>query len=491
MLRTTTNRSQIVVLSVKMRRRSIGSYGREYSPEVNLDQATSTQDIRAYDTKFMHILCNLRGNRIYFCWGAEMLVEFSAKNFRSILEEQTLSLVCSSDRSHLETHTVETGLRGVPRLNRSSVIYGANASGKSNLIFALVTMRNLVLHSTAMLDAARAEQYTPYRLIRSSATEPTEFEIVVLLDGIRYQYGFSYDAQRIRDEWLIVYKTGKGQSWFERRWNNNKGEHDWAPFSSYFTGSKETWRQATRPDALFLTTAIQLNNDQLKPLWNWFMDDLVVVNWMGSVGIPQTLQSMDDPTFKARALNLLRSADLHIADIEVENVAGHQVAFKLEVGKAPELSASAQELPVVKFVHKLEGEDAVAFDGRFESAGTQRLLSYVGPILDALDNGKLLVVDELDSSLHPMVVRFVLGLFHDPETSKRGAQLWMTTHDTSLLDSALLRRDQFWFVDKDERQASRLYPLTDFSPRKGEALEQQYLRARYGGVPFISRVGLH
>ena len=420
-----------------------------------------------------------------------MLVGFSARNFRSLRDEQTLSLLSNADRSHLETHALETGIRSVPWLNRSSVIYGANASGKSNLIFALVTMRNLVLHSTSMLGAARADQYTPFRLERSSATEPTEFEITVLLDGARYQYGFSYDAQRVRDEWLIVYRTGKGQSWFDRRWNDAKGEHEWAAFSSYFTGPKETWRQATRPGALFLTTAIQFNNEQLKPLWNWFMDGLIVVNWLGALGIPQTLQLMDDPAFKARALGLLRSADLHIADIQVENVPGHQVDFKLEMGKAPELSTSTQNLPVLKFVHKLEGEDPVAFDGRYESAGTQRLLSYIGPILDALDNGKLLVVDEFDSSLHPMVVRFVLGLFHNPEVSKHGAQLWMTTHDTSLLDSDLLRRDQIWFVEKDERQASRLYPLTDFSPRKGEALEKGYLRARYGGVPFISRTDLH
>ncbi|MHB1540975.1 MAG: AAA family ATPase [Steroidobacteraceae bacterium] len=420
-----------------------------------------------------------------------MLVEFSTRNFRSLRDEQTLSLLSNADRSHLETHTVDTGIRSVPRLNRSSVIYGANASGKSNLIFALVTMRNLVLHSTSMLDAARAEQYTPYRLERSTATEPTEFEISVLLDGTRYQYGFTYDAQRVRDEWLIVYRTGKGQSWFDRRWNDAKGEHEWAAFSSYFTGPKETWRLATRPGALFLTTAIQLNNEQLKPLWNWFMDGLIVVNWLGALGIPQTLQLMDDPAFKARALGLLRSADLHIADIQVESVPGHQVDFKLEMGKEPELSTSTQNLPVLKFVHKLEGQDPVAFDGRYESAGTQRLLSYIGPILDALDNGKLLVVDEFDSSLHPMVIRFVLRLFHNPEVSKHGAQLWMTTHDTSLLDSDLLRRDQIWFVEKDERQASRLYPLTDFSPRKGEALEKGYLRARYGGVPFISRTDLH
>lgn len=420
-----------------------------------------------------------------------MLVEFSVRNFRSLRDEQTLSLVSSTDRAHLETHTLETGVRSVPRLNRASVVYGANASGKSNLIFALVTMRNLVLHSTSMLDAARVEQYTPYRLERSSATEPTEFEITVLLGGVRYQYGFSYDAQRIRDEWLIVYKTGKGQSWFERRWNDARGEHEWAPFSSYFTGAKETWRQATRPGALFLTTAIQLNNEQLKPLWNWFMDGLVVVNLGGALDLSVTIQRLEDQEFKIRALNLLRAADLHLSDIQIESAPGHQVALRFEAGKPPEPSITARDVPIVKYIHKLEGEDAVSFDQRFESAGTQRLFSFVGPILDALDGGKLLVIDELDSSLHPMVVRFILGLFLNPEVSKRGAQLWMTTHDTSLLDGELLRRDQIWFVDKNDRQASRLYPLTDFSPRKGEALEKGYLRARYGGVPFISRTDLH
>ena len=420
-----------------------------------------------------------------------MFVEFSVKNFRSLRDEQALSMVSSSDGAHLNTHTIATGLKGVPRLNRGSVVFGANASGKSNLIFAMATLRNMVLLSMAMPETARAEQYTPYRLDRASAREPTEFEIIVLIDGVRYQYGFSYDAQRIRDEWLIVYKTGKGQTWFDRRWNESSGEHEWAPFSSYFTGSKETWKQATRPAALFLTTAIQLNNEQLKPLWNWFANSLAVVDWPGAAGIGQTVQKLDDPAFKARVLKLLRAADLHIADIRVEKVPGHQVEFKLEPGKPPELAARAQDVPDIKYVHKVENEEPVAFDGRYESAGTQRLLSYVGPILDALENGKLLVIDEMDSSLHPLVVRFILRLLHDPESSRHGAQILMTTHDTSLLDTDLMRRDQYWFIDKDQRQASRLYPLTDFSPRKNEALERAYLRARYGGVPSIGRTNLH
>ena len=420
-----------------------------------------------------------------------MLVEFKVRNFRSLRDEQTLSFVASNDRAHETTHCLDTGLKSPPRLTRAAVIYGANAGGKSNLIFALATMRNLVLLSMAMPESALAEQYTPFRLDRESAREPTQFELIVLIGGIRYQYGFSYDAQRIRNEWLIVYKTGKGQAWFDRSWNADTGEYEWAPFSNYFTGSKETWKQATRPGALFLTTAIQLNNEQLRPLWDWFANGVSILSWLGASGVGQTLQKLDDPAYKARVLNLLRAADIHIADIEVDKLPGQQVEFKLEPGKPPEFASRDQEVPVVKFWHRVEGEEPVSFDGRYESAGTQRLLSYIGPLLDAIETGKLLVIDEVDSSLHPMVVRFVLQLLHDPKVSRQGAQFWITTHDTSLLDTELLRRDQIWFVEKNERQASRLYPLSDFSPRKNEALEKAYLRARYGGVPFISRTNLH
>ena len=418
-----------------------------------------------------------------------MILDFFTQNFRSLRGAATLSFVASPDVSLRGTHCLSTGIKAVPWVTRGAAIYGANASGKSNLIFGLATMSSLVRQSTALNESQFAELYTPFRLDAESATQPTEFEVNLLLNGVRYEYGFSYDSQRIRGEWLTVYRTGKGQKWFDREWNDATGTEIWGSFSTHLSGPRETWRKATRPQALFLTTAAQLNSELLKPLFDWFNDGVLFLNAMnalGSMAMGLTLTRFDEAGFKERVMEVLRAADIHIADIKIEKKPGQQLNFSFEVGKPPTLTTREGEVPEVTFGHKGKDGETIYFDRRFESAGTQTLFACIGFILEAIEKGKLLVIDDVDSSLHPMVTRFIVGLFHDPAVSNNNAQLWITTHDTSLLDTDLLRRDQFWFVDKDERQASVLVPLTDFSPRKNEALERGYLRGRYGGVPFIS-----
>jgi uncharacterized protein len=415
-----------------------------------------------------------------------MLISFSARNFRSLRDRTELSFVASSDSTLRDTHCIPTELRAAPWLTRSALVYGANASGKSNLIFAMVVMANLVKQSTSLKDTDFIKAYTPFRLDSVSEREPTEFEINLLIDGVRYEYGFVYDARRIRAEWLTVYRKAKGQRWFERRWDEQRDAETWAPFSANFTGPRETWRKATRPAALFLTTAVQLNSELLKPLFDWFTRGLIVLNIPGAPPIDYTLPKLEEPAFKTRALGLLRAADLHIADLRVERKPGHQWDFLLEPGKPSTAMPLEREVFEIHFGHRIEGGDIVWLEPQFESAGTQRLLAFTGPVLDAIDRGALLVIDELDGNLHPLITRFLLRLLHDPDVSRHGAQLWATTHDTTLLDTDLVRRDQVWFTEKDEQQVSRLVPLTDFSPRKNEALERGYLRGRYGGVPFVS-----
>ena len=419
-----------------------------------------------------------------------MLVEFRVTNFRSICEEQCLSFAASSDKQHQETHCLDTGRPGVSRLLRSAVIYGANASGKSNLIFALMTMQQLVLNSTRLLENQFREQFTPFMLDGTSSLNPTQFEITLVIGALRYQYGFSFDDMRICGEWLLVYESSKAQRWFEYHYNPETGENDWQPLSVHFKGEKkgqrELWKANTGIRSLFLTQASQSNSLQLQPLFNWFANDLIVVPAQAPFNLMPTLQRLNEPHYKDWVLRLMNAADIHISDIRVENRKGQQFEFRLEPGKTPELQTFDGELPVIEFGHKTSDGREQWFDYRFESFGTLRLLGYAAPLLDALENGKLIVVDEFDTSLHPLLTRFILRMLHSPLLSKKGAQMWMTTHDTSLLDPHLLRRDQVWFVEKKKDQSTELYALMEFSPRKNEAIERGYLQGRYGAIPFLS-----
>ncbi|QKE40317.1 MAG: ATP-binding protein [Ferrovum myxofaciens] len=419
-----------------------------------------------------------------------MLVEFKVVNYRSIREEQCLSFVASGDKWLEGTHCVATGKTAVPKLLRSAVIYGANASGKTNLIFALMTMQQLVLNSTRLLEPQFREQYTPFLLDVDSRHQATQFEITILLDGVRYQYGFAHDAERVRGEWLLVYQSNKAQRWFEYHYNPETGKNDWEPFSVHFKGEKkgqrEIWKANTGTRALFLTQAAQSNSRQLQPLFNWFANDLIVLPARSEFNLIPTLLRLEDPHYKEWVLRLMNAADIHISDIKVEKRKSQQIEFKFEPGKLPELRTFDGDLPDVEFCHKTSDGMEQWFDRRYESYGTLRLLGYAAPLLDAIENGKLIVVDEFDTSLHPSLTRYVLRMLHKPHLSQNGAQLWMTTHDTSLLDPELLRRDQVWFVEKKKDQSTELYGLTEFSPRKDEAIERGYLQGRYGAIPFLS-----
>lgn len=413
-----------------------------------------------------------------------MLVEFRIKNFRSLRDEQVLSLVASKDKTLADTHTQATGLSAVPRLLKGAAIYGANASGKSNLIKALQYMRGVVLESAA-LSPNQAFAVQPFKLDGESGRQSTEFEVTFLLEGIRYQYGFAMTSQRIVAEHLLVYKAFKPQRWFERRFDAATGK-DVYEFGAGLKGSKNVWEGATRPNALFLSVAVQLNSEALRPVFDWFANGLVIFNEQAQIGPQLSIQMLMQPEGRKQICDFLSAADVSIADIDVKTrkVPGQTVHFDLLAGKT-EIRAEEVEEHQLLFSHVTDNGKAV-FGLMDESAGTRNLLSLAGPVLDILRKGLTLVIDELDTSLHTLLVRELVQLFHRPEINTGGAQLIFTTHDTSLLDAPdLFRRDQVWLVEKDEQQASALVALSEFSPRKNEALERGYLMGRYGGVPLI------
>ncbi len=420
-----------------------------------------------------------------------MLVEFRVKNFRSLRDEQVLSLVASKDKTDQDTHTLITGLNAVPALLGSTAVYGANASGKSNLIKALQYMRGVVVESATVIQPGQAFGVQPFRLDVASSGQPTEFEVTFILDGVRYQYGFAMTSQRIVSEYLLVYKAFKPQRWFERRFDAEAGK-DVYEFSPYFKGAKNLWEGATRPNALFLSMAVQLNSEALKPVFDWFLNQLVIINEQARLSPNVSIQMLQQPEGHKAICDFLNSADISIVDIDVvtRKVPGQTVHFDLVAGKT-EVSTGEIEEQQLRFHHRTEHGTAV-FDLPDESDGTRNLFFLSGPVLDILRKGLTLVIDELGTSLHTLLVRELVRLFHRPETNTGKAQLIFTTHDTSLLSApGLFRRDQVWIVEKDPSQASTLGSLVEFSVRKNEALERGYLMGRYGGVPFLDpNIGL-
>jgi hypothetical protein len=417
-----------------------------------------------------------------------MLIEFRVKNFRSLRDEQVLSLLASKDSTMQETHTVSTGLNAAPRVLRSAAIYGANASGKSNIIKALQYMRGVVIESATVIQPGQTYAVQPFRLDADSASQPTEFEVTFILEGVRYQYGFAMTPQRIVREHLLVYKAFKPQRWFERHFDVDVGK-DVYEFGPGLKGSKSLWEGATRPNALFVSMAVQLNSEALRPVFDWFANGLVIINEQAKLSPQSSIEMLKHTEGRKHICDFLSAADISIADIEVvtRKVPGQTAHFDLVAGKTEVRSEEVEEQQL-RFSHVTDQGRAM-FDLMDESNGTRNLLFLAGPVLDILRKGLTLIIDELDTSLHTLLVRELVRLFHRTEVNTGGAQLIFTTHDTSLLDAPdLFRRDQVWLVEKDRDQVSALVALSEFSPRKNEALERGYLMGRYGGVPFLSHI---
>ena len=420
-----------------------------------------------------------------------MLIEFSATNYRSILERQTLNLTASTYFKELEasnTFAPTQAAQGMLRLLRSAVLYGPNASGKSTLIEALQFVRQQVLLSQKESQAGEAIDVTPFKLKAQSRTADSEFEITFVEQGVRYEYGFRCNRERFTEEWFFAYPLGKAQKWFHRVWDAEQKKYAYK-FSPLFHGGqqRQAWAAQTRPNALFFSTSIQFNNEQLKPAFDWFQSRLQVLNSVHGIHPGYTLQRCKNKTDLRKIVQFMNAADLSIADIQLKETAfrADELPKDMPAVMKEEFikEMSGKILLEPRFFHKdTEAQAAIEFEEHEESDGTRALFAFAGPWLDVLENERILVVDELDSSLHPLLVhQLVKSLHHEGNQ----AQLIFTTHDTTLLSQKILRRDQVWFTEKNAQAATQLYPLSDFSPRDNEAVERGYLNGRYGAIPFL------
>ena len=415
-----------------------------------------------------------------------MLLEFKVKNFRSFKDEQTLRLAASRDRSSIhkdlaKTNVHKTGGDFSPRVLSSAVVMGANASGKSNLIFALQCMRSIILGSA---HANMKDHITPFLFDDETAVSPTEFEATIMVDGVRYQYGFSITPERVVHERLNFWPAVRRQTLFERRFNEKSKEDKIKPQDG-LKGPKKSWKEATRPDALFLSVATMLNSQDFKPVFEWFAKKCIIFNEHRPQFQNYTAKSIGKKSVKQEILSLMNSADISIKDISVEKkkFTGHAINIDADTGEA-ELEPDTIERQEVTFHHQGTKRD-IAFGMDQESAGTRVLFALAGPILNILKTGQTLIVDELDRSLHPILLKELVWLFHDPELNT-GAQLIFSAHDATLLDTVgLFRPDQIWLTDKRKDMSTKLYSFEDFSMSEIRNMMRNYLGGRYGGTPFV------
>lgn len=413
-----------------------------------------------------------------------MLIEFSVANFRSIKDEVRLSLVAGPGKELRETHVMtpelNAGVRSIPLL-RSAAVYGANAAGKTNLLQALQAMRHMVARSSRDLGELPV---TPFRFDPDCEARPTTFEVMCFAEGVRYQYGFSATRTAVTGEWLYAWPRGRAQLWFERQGARTDG--DSFKFGDRLSGDREVWRRATRSDALFLSTAVALNSIQLRPVFDWFTGNLHVAGVGGWANVFSLEYCRDGR--KADLLEFLRTADLAISGLRVveqefspEMISDDMPPALIEEMKKELVGAKVVDL---RLRHDTKDGQPVELKLDEESDGTQKVFALAGPWLDTLENGHVIIFDELHDNLHPSLVRFLVERFHDPSVNAKGAQLVFSTHDTSILNQDVFRRDQIWFCERNARQETGLFPLSDFRPRKGvENLERSYLAGRYGAVP--------
>ncbi len=404
-----------------------------------------------------------------------MLAQFSVENYLSLKNRTILNLTASiSDNEHPNNFVSFEKTRCL----KSAVIYGANASGKSNLLKAM-TAAILIVRGSNSRQIGDMIRVVPFRFDEKTAKKPTAFEFIIYIDGTQYIYGFSATKDRIVDEYLYVYYSSKRSMIFERTDTNNYhfNKADEKEFNDYVEKNTD--------NKLFLSTATAWNCQKTKSVFLWFAKKVDTYTDDNLRGMPNTLRKLFEsesnaPELRRFTLNLLKNADINIDDYGINKQ-------QIEIPSPIKEIIGGQDSSTAYNVftsHSMPNNQQYNLDLSEESLGTQNLFCISPFIHEALVSGKTLFIDEM-SCLHSSLVQYLVGLFNDPNINQTDAQLIFVTHDTILLDLKMFRRDQIYFIEKDEYGVSSLYSLDNFSVRKTENIRTAYLIGRYGAVPIV------
>ena len=415
-----------------------------------------------------------------------MLLQFSVTNYASIRNEVLFSLVPSKDKEHPENILKN----GKYKANSLAAIYGANASGKSNL-FKAMTNAIVYIRQSNVFQLGQKINVTPYKFCENSTSVPTKYEFTFIADDdLKYIYGFSATIDKVVEEYLYVFRSSKPSMLFERKEENYS-------FPRNEKANLSPLVKMNTPNKLFLATATAWNAQCTAAPFNWFATKIDTQTSVDNQqGLAMEAYKNEKEENIAFVKKLLKMADINIVDVEVE-------IEEMPEDQSPipgvdfggivinnQIIKPKNNLIEVRTGHMVTDEKGNQRKYELpimeESFGTIQIFLFAPFLRKALETGKVLFIDEIDKSLHPLLIKLIINLFRDPRFNKKGAQLIFNTHETSLLSLDTFRRDQIYFVEKNpEDGVTTLYALDDLSVRKDENIEKGYLLGRYGAIPYL------
>ena len=413
-----------------------------------------------------------------------MLISFSIENFLSIKEKVVFSMEATKFKSdNLINNSIKLSQI---ELLKSAVIFGPNGSGKSNIIFAMKKMRDIVDGSLKNYNL------TPFKFDAIYNEKPSIFEVKFLYKDVIYRYGFSIEKDIVVEEWLY-YKKNKPRArenqYFQRNYQEFKNFGDFKKEADLIKKENKT-----REDKLYISVVADFNGKISRDILDWFN----IFNSFSSIHsnlAPFTLSKIGDEKQKERIIDFLRSADFGIVDLQEKSISFDELEEKLKSDNLPldlieEIKKDGGLKSIETYHHKYKDKKFIGLEplpiGN-ESDGTKKLFELSGAIIEALDKGEILIIDELDNSFHTKMTEAIIKLFNS-EKNIHNAQLIFASHDTNILTQKLFRRDQIWFTEKDLYGTTHLYSLIDFGTRKDASLEKNYLEGKYGSIPAITEL---
>ncbi len=430
-----------------------------------------------------------------------MILEFSVSNFRSFAEEHRFSLVSNLPPSEDIGRTTDTSLLPKFGVLTTSVIYGPNASGKSNLLKAMRALKDLIISSKDYSLDEDIRLYMPFRLDSKTKTGDSKFNIEFIANDLfkedikrRYIFTVIFDNKVIKHESLYIFKSKKSSLVYYR---DPQSPVKWGAYFSW----KEKKKVSVLSNQLFLSAASnQQENNPLNVIYRFFRDSvkfdnlltLVPANFNIQSSIPEQILNDDYESYMPSVEKILSSVDTGIRKISIKKSKSIKVPDSIPDDVKVFLEKALSKIPMAIHSTYKDGMETgtEAFDLGMESDGSQHLFNLSFKLIDALRNGSTFIIDELTMHLHPEVSKFIIELFHNKKINKNKAQLIFTTHDISILSSKIFLRDQIWFTEKNKFGATQLFSLLEFDKnevRKNTNFGEWYLKGRFGAMPIIDK----